>query len=284
LGRLGELRRELAIRREEIQPVLLDATRRLVEDVAASLTIRGNEAKKGLTDALDALVSREGAVGNGAVVRSVSEALQTGVAGVFDEWWARNESRVRAQLREAMTRAARSVDATGSALTEWVEKELGVVLPAPPPPLDLVDSHDFYYHVQGLKPELTVDLLWLLLPGPVFRRWIRRKIPGVVWEDLHLNVGRVRGDLLYRAQETVRAFFTELNRRALDAEEGIHTALVRALEARAGVREEGAGELKRLTGAREQVEAILAITGDPGTPGRRMGDGARRRHPVEGGP
>ena len=82
-------------------------------------------------------------------------------------------------------------------------------------------------------------------------------------EDLELNVGRVRGDLLYRAQETVRAFFAELDRRALEAEEGIQTALTRALKARAGAKEAGAGELERLAGGRKRVEAILAFAEGP---------------------
>lgn len=266
LGRLDELRRELAQRREESRPVLLDATRRLVDEATASLRSRAEEARNGVARALKTSVGREGNVANRTLVRTVSEALQAAVVDVFDGWWADDGEQVRARLREAMTRAARSVDATGSTLTAWVETEMGVPLPSPPPPLDLVDSHDFYYHVQGLKPELTVDLLWLLLPRPIFRRWILRKIYRMVREDLELNVGRIRGDLLYRAQETVRAFFSELNRRALEAEEGIQTALVRALKARAGAREEGAGELERLTRARERVEEALAAAGGPAPP------------------
>ena len=262
LSGLGELRRELALRREEIKPVLLDATRRLVEDATTSLRTRAEEAVEGVAHGLEESVHRGGAQANRKLVQTVSGALRAGVAEVFDGWWAEHEGEVRAELREAMTRAARSVDATGSTLTEWVEQELGVLLPSPPPPLDLVDSHDFYYHVQGLKLELTVDLLWLLLPRPIFRWWILRKTPRMVREDLELNVGRIRGDLLYRAQETVRAFFSELNRRALEAEEGIQTALIRALEARADVQEAGAGELERLSRAREQVEKLLMLAGD----------------------
>jgi len=197
---LGEIRRELALRREEIQPVLLNAARRLVDEATASLKSRAKEAGTGLARDLETSVGRAGDIANGTLVRTISETLRAGVAGVFDEWWAENEQPVRARLREAMERAARSVDATGSTLTEWVETELGVALPSPPPPLDLVDSHDFYYHVQGLKPELTVDLLWLLLPRPIFRRWILRKIPRMAVQDLELNVGRIRGDLLYRAE------------------------------------------------------------------------------------
>jgi len=266
LGGLGDLRRELALRREEIQPVLLDATRRLVEGATTSLRTRAEAVGESIAHALQARVRQEGAVGNGAMVRIVSEALQSSVVEVFEGWWAEHEQEVRAKLREAMTRAARSVDATGSTLTDWVERELGVALPTPPPPLELVDSHDFYYHVQGLKPALTVDLLWLLLPRPIFRRWILRKIPRMVRDDLELNVGRIRGDLLYRAQETVRAFFSELNRGALEAEDGVQTALLRALEARAGAKEEGAGELERLSQAREQVQELLDMAGDAVSP------------------
>ena len=92
--------------------------------------------------------------------------------------------------------------------------------------VDLVDSHDFYYHVQGMKPELTVDLLGLLVPKAVFRWRLRRRAHRLVAGDLDRNVGRIRGDLLYRAQETVRGFFSELERRAIAAEEGIERALI----------------------------------------------------------
>jgi len=156
LRRLGELRRELAMRRAEVRPVLLDATRRLVER------------------------------------------------------------------------------ATASTLSAWVQEELGVVLPSPPPPAELVDFHHFYYHVQGMRPELTVDLLGLLLPRRLFRWRFRRGAHRLVAEDLDRNVGRIRGDILYRAQETVRAFLAELARRAVAAEDGIERALIRATRIRAG--------------------------------------------------
>lgn len=263
MKRLGELRRELALRREEIQPVLLDATRRLVDGATASLRVRAGEAQGPLSRALETRITQERDLGNAALVRAVSTELEGSVVEVFDGWWADHEAGIREQLREAMTRAARSVDATGSTLTDWVNTELGVALPTPPPPLDLVDSHDFYYRIQGLKPELTVDLLLLLLPRPLFRWRIRRRIPHLAGEDLELNVGRVRGDILYRAQETVRAFFAELTRRALKAEEGIQTALVRALEARAGAQQDGAGELDRLGAGRGRVEEILALAHNP---------------------
>ena len=103
--------------------------------------------------------------------------------------------------------------ATASTLSAWVQEELGVVLPSPPPPAELVDSHHFYYHVQGMRPELTVDLLGLLLPRRLFRWRFRRRAHRLVAEDLDRNVGRIRGDILYRAQETVRAFLAELERR-----------------------------------------------------------------------
>jgi len=263
LKRLGELRRELALRRDEIQPVVLDATRRLVDAATTSLRARAGEARGALSRAIEARIARERGLGNGALVRAVSEEQHGGVVEVFDGWWADHEAGIREQLREAMTRAARSVDATGSTLTDWVSTELGVALPTPPPPLDLVDSHHFYYRIQGLKPELTVDLLLLLLPRPLFRWRIRRRIPRMAGEDLELNVGRVRGDLLYRAQETVRAFFAELTRRTLAAEEGIQTALVRALKARAGAQKEGAGELDRIRAGRRRVEEILAHAENP---------------------
>jgi hypothetical protein len=284
---LGELRRELALRREEIQPILMDSTRRLVETATASLRERAGGVRAAVERALQAcLVAEAPRGGNGALVQAITGELQTAVSGVFDAWWAENEEEVRGRLREAMTRAARGVDATGSTLTAWVEEELGVTLPTPPPPLDLVESHDFYYRVQGLRPELTVDFLWLLLPRFLFQGWIRRKIPRLVAKDLELNVGRIRGDLLYRFQETMRGFFAELNRRALAAEEGVRTALMRALEAQAGEREGGAVELERLVGGKDALERILARVGktDPalasvpedqqgGEPGPGKGEG-----------
>lgn len=264
LRRLGELRKELALRREEARPVLLDATRRLVETATTSLDERAREASAPLTGSLEACLAGGVGLRNGALARSVSREMVQGVSTTFDSWWTENGVEVKGRLRDAMGRAARSVDATGSTLITWVQEELGVVLPAPPPPLDLLDSHDFYYHVEGLAPELTVDLLLLLLPRPVFRWWLRKKIPRLVAQNLDLNVGRTRGDLLYRAQETVRGFFSELNQRALEAEEGIQTALVRALRVRAGVQEEGAGELGRLARSRGKVEELLARSVSPG--------------------
>jgi len=124
--------------------------------------------------------------------------------------------------------------------------------------VDLVDSHDFYYHVQGMKPELTVDLLGLLVPKAVFRWRLRRRAHRLVAGDLDRNVGRIRGDLLYRAQETVRGFFSELERRAIAAEEGIERALIRASRVRDGEQEEGAAVLSRLAQGEKALEEIMS--------------------------
>jgi len=265
LHRLEGLRKELASRREEVQPVLMDATRRLVKSTTHSLRERASNSTAVLAGALAHRIEREVGRGNGALVGAVSDELQAGVARIFDGWWTENEEMVKGRLNVAMARAAESVNATGSTLTDWVQQELGVALSPPPPPLDLIESRDFYYHVQGVKPELTVDLLWLLLPRSVFRWWIRRKVHRISAEDLELNVGRIRGDLLYRAQETMRGFFSELNRRALEAEEGIQTALMRALGARDTAQAEGADELDRLARGRERLKEVLAEAGDPGS-------------------
>ncbi len=264
LRRLGDLRRDLALRRSEVQPVLLDAARRLAEDVGDALRREAQARRLSLIRSLEERLRDGSGQGNGALTRSISVALAEGVTALFEGWWSQRGGEAKARLREAMERAAKGVDATGSTLASWVADELGVVLPTPPPPLDLVESHDFYYHVAGVSPELTVDLLLLLLPPPWFRRWLRRRLSRLVEENLELNVGRTQGDLLYRAQETVRAFFAELNRRALEAEEGIQTALLRALEIRAGLEVEGAKALEELAEARARLEEILAMA--PGAP------------------
>ncbi len=260
LERLAELRRELALRRQEVRPVLVDASRRLAEGAASSLRARVAEIHASLVDSLVQSVDRHPELGNAALVRFVSDRLQAELSAAFDAWWTENEDELRGSLRDAMTRAANSVDATGSTLSAWVEEELGVALPTPPPPVDLVDSHDFYYHVQGMKPELTVDLLGLLLPRSLFRWRLRRRTRRLVAEDLDRNVGRIKGDLLYRSQETVRAFFSELERRALAAEEGIQTALIRASRTHAGAQQAGVAALTRLAEGTDTLEALLGAT------------------------
>lgn len=273
LTQLTELRRELAARRQEVRPVLLEATRRLVESATASLRDRATDGRESIAGSLRALVEAKPVPGNAALVRAVSEELFRGVSAVFDSWWGEHDGAVRGRLKDAMSRTAKGVDATGSTLSQWVNEELGVILPAPPPPLDLVDSHDFYYHVQGMRPELTVDMLQLLLPRGIFRRLLRSRIPRLVAQDLELNVGRIRGDLLYRAQETVRGFFAELERRAVEAEDGIETALARALRVRAEERDKGAAELDRLAGGLQTLEDILAGVEEEPSPGLAGGRG-----------
>lgn len=278
LARLAELRKELALRREDVRPILLDATRRLVESATESLRAHASKAQDDLAESILALPARHPAMGNMALVQAVSDDLSQGVKGVFDAWWDEHGEALRGRLRDAMVRAAGSVDATGSTLSRWVQEELGVALPTPPPPVDLIDSHDFYYHVQGMKPELTVDLLGLLLPKSLFRWRLRRKAHRLVGGDLDLNVGRIRGDLLYRAQETVRAFFAELDHRAVSAEDGIQAALVRASRVRAGEREEGIAELSRLAGGGGELDGILSLAGE----GRVALDSSARRPRDEG--
>jgi ribosome biogenesis GTPase A len=261
LVKLEDLRRELALRREEVHPILVDASRRLVERAAESLRDRADEVEDSLVESVRVVLEEHPELGNAALIRSVSDRLTLDVSGAFDAWWVENQARFRGGLREAMIRTAKGVDATGSTLASWVEEELGVVLPTPPPPKDLLDSHDFYYHVQGMRPELTVDVLGLLLPRKIFRWRLGRKARRLVAGDLDRNVGRIRGDLLYRAQETVRGFFAELQRRALAAEEGIRTALVRAARAHAGAREEGVTALERLAEGAGALEGILGTAG-----------------------
>ena len=102
------------------------------------------------------------------------------------------------------------------------------------------------------------------MPQRWFRWRLQRKIPRLVKDNLELNVGRTRGDLLYRAQETVRSFFSELERRAVEAEEGIRTALARALRIREGEREEGTAETQRLNRGVLELDRIIASAREDG--------------------
>jgi len=116
-------RRELAMRREEVRPLLPDATRRLVENANESLRACAEETQEPLTHSVLDLLKEEPRTGNAAMVSRVSGLLTEGVSGAFDAWWGENEEGLRGRLREAMSRAASGVDATGSTLSRWVEEE-----------------------------------------------------------------------------------------------------------------------------------------------------------------
>ncbi len=191
-------------------------------------------AREELAAALrDVIAQAEPTESNMSVATTFDDALAAGAWRVLDDWWEEHGAEAVEDLLAEMRRAGDDLAEARRDVSEWIREAFGVALPDEPRVEALKESASFYRHLEGATPRLTVDLLRALLPRPVYRAWLRRKAPGLAAQALEMGAGRVRGDMLYRARETARAFNAELRRWTVAGLDGLTEAAGRAAALRA---------------------------------------------------
>ncbi len=208
-----------------------------------------------LLETLRALPSSDS---NPVVAERFDRALADETWAILDAWWERQGPGTVDALLQEMTRASDDLLQARDETAAWIRTAFGVELPQEPRVEMLEGSGSFYRHLEGVTPRLTVDLLRGLLPRRFYRAWIRRSVPKLAATALDMGAGQVRGDLLYRARETARAFAAELRAWALAGTEGLLEGVNRAFELRAqtenaardrrGELDEGLAEVQELSG------------------------------------
>ncbi|MEJ2207205.1 MAG: dynamin family protein [Gemmatimonadota bacterium] len=256
--RIGTLRR----RREDGRALLVHGTRRVVQALEGSLADLREEALGGLASEIRAALDEAGRARKRKLVARVDARIGAHVAAVYDDWRESVGLHIEDLFREETQRVAELVDGTLVDLREWVTERFGVHLPSPQQSTELVESPGFYYLIEGARPQLTIQALgFLLLPRVVLRRKLRRRAERLAAEELDRNAGRLRADVAYRMQETVRQFLARLEEHAAATEEALH----HAVELAASRRHEGAAEtgreLERIAAARTRLGASVLPKG-----------------------
>jgi hypothetical protein len=197
---------------------------------------------------------------NASVATGFDHELCERTWAVLDAWWLHNGPQIVRGLLEEFERVSDDVAAARREAAEWIRETFGVDLPDEPRVEALKESDSFYRRVEGVTPRLTLDLLRALLPRMAYRAWIRRNVPGLAMRALDMGAGQVRGDILYRARETARAFTSALRAWTLAGREGLMDGVSQAAELRTATRvvaedrrrelDEGLAELRRLSGSR----------------------------------
>lgn len=159
-------------------------------------------------------------------------------------------------LLDEMDRTADELAEARREASDWIRRTFDVALPEEPRVEALKESRSFYRRVEGVRPRITVDLLRTLLPRALYRRWLRRRAAPLAAQTMDMGAGQVRGDLLYRARETARAFAADLRRWTLAGMDGLEEALDRAVRLRAEASRETDARRKDLNDATEEVRRL----------------------------
>ncbi len=232
---------------------------RIVAEAGEELLLEMRSRAGALADGLRrALADTPGQESNLALAGRFDGLLRDGMIEELDGWWQRRGSSITATLLDEMTRAAGELADARREASEWIRETFSVRVPEEPRVEALKESRSFYRSVEGVTPRITVDLLRAALPRSAFRGWLRRRVDALSLQALEMGAGQVRGDLLYRARETARAFTSDLRSRTLAGMHGLEEGLRRAAslrletgrvaDARRQELDEGAAELDLLLG------------------------------------
>jgi hypothetical protein len=257
---LRDARASLEQRAVRAAATVMAAVERIVADAGDDLVARARAAAPELAAALHGLVAEAPrSEGNAALVARFDAALEEGAVAALEAWWHERGPAAEGGVLDEMKEAARNAAGVRHEAAVWIAQAFGIESPSEPCPDVLRDSVGFYRSVEGVTPKMTVDMLRLVLPRSAYRAWLKGRVKRLVTQSLEMGAGQVRGDLLYRARETTRAFLADLKSWTLEGIDGLADAAGRAtaLRDRTGVAAEARRE--ELDQALGELGALLEL-------------------------
>lgn len=151
------------------------------------------------------------------------------VARLFDQWRREFESRALEEFRRLTGRFQDAVNT----LIRQVRQTAGDLFGVPIEPFQaaeqLTEMEPTGYYTDRLL-DWGLGNAPLLLPGPLFRRYLWGRVRGTIPEELERNATRVAYDFKRRLEKSVRVFEQALDRKLSETIQGLRLAMEAALE------------------------------------------------------
>lgn len=228
VAEFGDRLSEAAVRGRDAVTVVNGESARLLFDLNEAAAADERRLGREVTARLDASLDDElSGVSAGDIERLGRQQLEKLAIAAADDWREQWQRRLEDGLSAADARLASDLAAGLSTLRDSAAEILGLELIVPMPGGHLAEDRSFFYtSAEDVgQTELLAGAVRRSLPGELGRRrareHLRREAPGLV----AAQVGRARGDLQYRLEETTRALARTAERRYAEAAERMRSAL-----------------------------------------------------------
>jgi hypothetical protein len=275
-GRVETFRGKLAAvaaRREDTADLAWAQHKRLLSALNDSAAEAGHRLAAEMTGGLTAFLDGTQAGASGAEVeRDGADWLAARARDAADAWRDEQRKMLEASLAEQDARLIRALRAELAEVREAARELLDLDLALPDTAERLVPARNFFY--SGTAPagqtELLAGAVRRHLPGELGRRRARAHLLEQARDLMPMLIGRARGDLQFRLQESARLLVGRSDDRYADSIGRLAAAIDSASADSGRTETEEEDRQQALANREDALRDILAQLGD--TPGQTRGD------------
>jgi len=217
----------MEVRRREVEHILRAEIRALETMLERQLNgfVQGEELA--FRQHMQAHLEKNRQFPNRQLVRSMEEALRVQIAQVVDEWRADEERTIRESFETLTSRFAIEAQKIVDQIQQAAAEQFGFTWQAAPLPERLSAQSAFSLAVEELTT-WGLGRFPLLLPRPLFFRYLNSRLRMICSAALDRHAGRLRTDLGDRLEQSAHDFLAALNRYVLEGGAAVLDALHRA--------------------------------------------------------
>ncbi len=189
--------------------------------------------------------------------KSMDGFVQRAILERCDAWRGVLEPAAAAQLREITGRFEERTNKLIRSVCEIAGRLFGISVPELAAGGELIGMEGSGYYTDPLL-DLGLGSAPLLLPGPLFRRSLLRRLRRAAPAELERNSNRVAIDLKERLEKSATLFQEAMNRRLEETVQALETALATALERRQASAAGASAWLEELTSGISELESVAS--------------------------
>lgn len=190
---------------ENAEPILKSEIGKIMEFIDDDSEKFIAEIKQNLLDKLEKKFNELGDLSKGELISQFQAYYLKSIEEAFEPFYANEEDKVRKRFESLALRFSEIANKTIEDIKSHSSKIFGIKISHIPAKDVFTAPSELYYRVEDAF-SMPLEDIGLLLPKFAFRRIYWNKIKSNLEDHLRMNCGRIRGDILYRLNESSTQF------------------------------------------------------------------------------